>query len=161
MFMPGLDSERFGNQSWIHDGSASPFEFKIANTYAGCFRIDNYSVPGLRLSLSGYVGNSFRNTLYPTSSSSNDKVHGTVSIGTFDFAYNAHNFIARGYFDYGHLSDAKHISSFNIRMPKILLQNVRKWPRTPCAPVLKPVTIFLPLFQTSQHETEVLHIRKI
>lgn len=118
MFMPGLDSERFGNQSWIHDGSASPFEFKIANTYAGCFRVDNYSVPGLRLSLSGYVGNSFRNTLYPTSSSSNDKIHGTVSIGTFDFAYNAHNFIARGYFDYGHLSDAKHISSFNIRMPK-------------------------------------------
>ena len=31
MFLPGLDSERFGNQSWIHDGSASPFEFKIAN----------------------------------------------------------------------------------------------------------------------------------
>lgn len=118
MFMPGLDSERFGNQSWIHDGSASPFEFKIANTFAACARIDNYSFPGLRLSLSGYVGNSFRNTLYPTSSSANDGVHGTVSIGSFDFAYNAHNFIARGYFDYGHLSDAEHISSFNIRMPK-------------------------------------------
>lgn len=118
MFMPGLDSERFGNQSWIRDGSASPFEFKIANTYAGCARVDNYSVPGLRLSLSGYVGNSFRNTLYPTSSSANDGVHGTVTIGAFDFAYNAHNIVARGYFDYGHLSDSRHISSFNIRMPK-------------------------------------------
>lgn len=118
MFMPGLDSERFGNQSWIHDGSASPFEFKIANVYAGAVRVDNYSVPGLRLSLSGYVGNSFRNTLYPTSSSRNDGVHGTVTIGSFDFAYNAHGIVARGYFDWGHLSDSRHISDFNIKMPK-------------------------------------------
>lgn len=118
MFMPGLDSERFGNQGWIHDGSASPFEFKIANTYAGAVRVDNYSVTGLRLSVSGYVGNSFRNTLYPTSSPSNDGVTGTVTIGSFDFCYNAHNVIARGFFDWGHLSDSRHISSFNIRMPK-------------------------------------------
>ena len=40
MFLPGLDSERFGNQSWIHDGSASPFEFKIANNYAFAARVD-------------------------------------------------------------------------------------------------------------------------
>ena len=118
MFMPGLDSERFGNQSWIHAGSASPFEFKIANVYAGAVRVDNYSVPGLRMSVSGYVGNSFRNTLYPTSSSRNDGVHGTVAIGSFDFAYNAHNIVARGYFDWGHLSDSRHISDFNIKMPK-------------------------------------------
>ncbi len=118
MFMPGLDSERFGNQGWIHDGSASPFEFKIANNYAFMGRIDNYSVPGLRLSISGYVGNSFRNTLYPTSSTKNDGIHGTVTIGSFDFAYNAHNIIARGYFNWGHLSDSRHISRFNIAMPK-------------------------------------------
>lgn len=68
MLLPGLDSERFGNQGWIHDGSASPYEFKIANNYAFAGRLDNYSVKGLRLGLSGYVGNSFRNTLYPTAS---------------------------------------------------------------------------------------------
>lgn len=118
MFMPGLDSERFGNQGWIHDGSASPFEFKIANNYAFMGRIDNYSVPGLRLSISGYVGNSFRNTLYPTAATKNDGIRGTVTIGSFDFAYNAHNIIARGYFDWGHLSDSRHISRFNIAMPK-------------------------------------------
>lgn len=118
MFLPGLDSERFGNQGWIHDGSASPFEFKIANSYAGAFRVDNYSVEGLRLSLSGYVGNSFRNTLYPTQSAKNDGVTGTVAIGSFDFSYDNHNFIARGHFDYGHLSDSKRISDFNISMPK-------------------------------------------
>ncbi|MDE6741739.1 MAG: hypothetical protein K2J58_05345, partial [Muribaculaceae bacterium] len=97
MFLPGLDSERFGNQSWIHDGSASPFEFKIANNYAFAGRIDNYSVKGLRIGVSGYVGNSFRNTLYPTESSKNDGVHGTVSILSADFKYEGHNWLIRGF----------------------------------------------------------------
>lgn len=118
MFLPGLDSERFGNQSWIHDGSASPFEFKIANNYAFAGRVDNYSVRGLRLGLSGYVGNSFRNTLYPTDSEKNKGIHGTVSIMTFDFKYEGNGFLARGNFDWGHLSDAAHISKFNIAMSK-------------------------------------------
>jgi len=116
MFMPGLDSERFGNAGWIHDGSASPFEFKIANNYAFAARVDNRSIPGLRLSLSGYVGNSFRNTLYPTGARKNDGVHGTVSIASFDFAYSCKAFIARGSFLWGHLTDSRHISQFNIGM---------------------------------------------
>ena len=116
MFIPGLDSERFGSQGWIHDGSASPYEYKIANVYAGAFRVDNTSVKGLRLSLAGYVGNSFRNTMAPTSSEKNDGIHGTVTIGTFDFRYEGYGFIARGHFDYGHLSDAKHITAFNMNM---------------------------------------------
>ena len=118
MFLPGLDSERFGNQSWIHDGSASPFEFKMANNYAFAGRIDNYSVKGLRLGLSGYVGNSFRNTLYPTDSEKNKGIHGTVSVLSFDFKYEDYGFLARGNFDWGHLSDAAHISKFNISMSK-------------------------------------------
>lgn len=118
MFLPGLDSERFGNQGWIHDGSASPFEFKIANNYAFAARVDNYSIKGLRLGLSGYVGNSFKNTLYPTSSKKNDGVRGTVSIASFDFKYEGHGLLARGNFDWGHLSDAAHISKFNIAMSK-------------------------------------------
>ena len=118
MFLPGLDSERFGNQSWIHDGSASPFEFKIANNYAFAARVDNYSVKGLRIGVSGYVGNSFRNTLYPTTSEKNDGIHGTVTIASVDFKYADHAWLARGFFDWGHLSDAAHISKFNIAMSK-------------------------------------------
>ena len=114
MFLPGLGSERFGNQGWIHDGSASPYEFKIANNYAAAVRVDNTTVPGLRLSLSGYIGDSFRNTMAPTSTIKG--IHGTVTIGSFDFCYNAHNLIARGHFDYGHLSDSKKITDFNMQM---------------------------------------------
>lgn len=118
MLLPGLDSERFGNQSFIHDGSASPFEFKIANRYAFAARVDNYSVKGLRWSVSAYVGNSFRNTLYPTASEKNTGIRGTVSIASMDFKYQRHGWLARGHFDWGHLTDAAHISKFNIAMSK-------------------------------------------
>ena len=113
LLIAGLDSERFGRQGWIHDGSASPYEFKIANSMAGAFRIDNYSVKGLRLSVSGYAGNSFHNTL-KTPSSSYDKVKGTVLIGAFDFHFDRWNWIARGNFDYGHLSDSDVITAYNM-----------------------------------------------
>ena len=73
---------------------------------------------GLRLGLSGYVGNSFRNTLYPTSSDKNNGIRGTVSVLSVDFKYNDYGWLARGSFDWGHLSDAAHISKFNISMSK-------------------------------------------
>lgn len=117
-FLPGLDSDRFGRQGWVHDGAGSPYEFKIANSYAGAFRVDNYSVPGLTLSLSGYVGNTFKNTLSATDNAKYKDVKGTVAIGAFDFRYNAHNVVVRGNFDYGHLSDSEMITKFNMAMRK-------------------------------------------
>ncbi len=118
MFLPGLDSDRFGRQGWVHDGAGSPYEFKIANAYAGAFRVDNHSVKGLRLSLSGYVGNSFRNTLSATDSERYRNVRGTVAIGAFDFSYDAHDLIIRGNFDYGHLADSELITRYNMAMRK-------------------------------------------
>lgn len=118
MFLPGLDSDRFNSKGWIHDGAGSPYEFKIANKYAFAARIDNRSVPGLTISLSGYTGSSFGNTLYPTTGVKNKGIKGQVTIGSFDFIYNNHNLIARGHIDYGHLGDSKHISDFNIAMSK-------------------------------------------
>lgn len=116
MFLSGLNSELFGAQSFIHYGATSPYEFKIANTYAGALRIDNYSIKGLRMSVSGYYGNSFSNTLRSLGSKYS-QVKGAVAIGTFDFAYNRHNWIIRGNADYAHLSDAAEITEFNKSFP--------------------------------------------
>lgn len=116
MLLPGLDSDRFGRQTWVAGGAGSPYEFKIANSYAGAFRVDNFSVKGLRLSLSGYVGNSFRNTLSVTANEKYKDVKGTVAIGSFDFCYNAHDMIVRGNFDYGHLTDSELITKYNMSM---------------------------------------------
>ncbi len=118
LFLPGLNSELFNQQNWIGGGSASPYEFKVANKYAGALRIDNYSVPGLRLGVSGYYGYSFGNDLMPSYADKYKNVKGAVAIGSFDFEYNDHNWIARGYFDYGTLSDAQTISKYNRTVPK-------------------------------------------
>jgi len=123
MVIAGLDSDRFGLQGWIHDGAGSPYEFKIGNNVALAARIDNHSVKNLRMSLSGYIGNSFTNSLSSsnpiyTNSGKNSYsgVKGTVAIGAFDFLYLGKNFIARGNFDYGHLSNSFEISTFNNNM---------------------------------------------
>lgn len=116
MFLAGLDADRFNNKNWIHGASGSPYEFKMATAYAGAVRLDNYSVPGLRLSVSGYLGNSANNTL--NSTGKYEGLHGTVAIGAFDFVYNAHNIIARGNFDYGHLSNSLEITNANMASRK-------------------------------------------
>ena len=118
MFLAGLDADRFGSKNWVKGGSGSPYEFKIANSYAGAFRVDNFSVKNLRLSLSGYVGNSFKNSLSATDNSKYKDVHGTVAIGAFDFCYNNQRFILRGNFDYGYLSDSEMITKYNMSMRK-------------------------------------------
>ena len=113
MFLPGLDSDRFNRKGWINPGAGSPYEFKLANVYAGAVRLDYTGVQGLRLSLSGYCGNSFKNTLSNVRSEEYDTIRGTVSIGSFDFAYNGHNWIFRGSAVYGHLGDAAAIVAYN------------------------------------------------
>jgi hypothetical protein len=122
MFLPGLDSDRFNRKNWIKPGAGSPYEFKLANVFAGAVRVDYTGVKGLRLSLSGYCGNSFRNTLSKSNSeldaSTYKDVKGTVSIGSFDFAYKDYGLIIRGSATYGHLSDAAAITQYNIAMRK-------------------------------------------
>ena len=122
MFLPGLDSDRFNRKNWVKPGAGSPYEFKLANVFAAAARVDYTGVKGLRLSLSGYCGNSFRNTLSKSNSeldaSTYKDVKGTVSIGSFDFAYKDYGMIIRGSATYGHLSDAAAITQYNIAMRK-------------------------------------------
>ena len=122
MFLPGLDSDRFNRKNWIKPGTGSPYEFKLANVFAGAARVDYTGVKGLRLSLSGYCGNSFRNTLSKTNAeldaSAYKDVKGTVSICSFDFAYKGSGVVLRGSATYGHLSDAAAITQYNISMRK-------------------------------------------
>ena len=117
IFTSGLDAERFGHDCFAHYGATSPYEYKIGNVYAGAARIDNYSVKGLRLSLSGYYGYTFRNTERKASASYDD-CHGALAIGSFGFELNRWNLIARGNATYAHLSDAERITTFCNAFPK-------------------------------------------
>ena len=114
-FIAGLEADLFGAKDWVKGGSASPYEFDIANRYAGVVRVDNYMIKGLRLGLSGYYGRTAANSLKTTNYSDFD---GDLMIGAFDFHYNDHNWVVRGSVDYGHLNDSQKITSANKNLGK-------------------------------------------
>ena len=62
--------------------------------------------------LSGYIGNTFRNSI-KTPGSSFDDVDGTLRIIAADFELKRRNWIVRGNIDYAHLDDAEKISEYN------------------------------------------------
>lgn len=114
--LPSLNSNLFNDAGWVHNGSASPYEFRPANGISSAARVDWTGIDGLRLSLSGYVGNSFSNDITTTVYSETSRYYGakgTVVIGAFDFAYRNRWLTVRGNADYGHLGDAALISSRN------------------------------------------------
>ena len=78
----GLNAMLFNRDKWIHHGAGSPFEFKPANRYGFAARFDYYAMHGLRLGISGYLGESAHNT-YPNDTKGSGKpyndVKGTVN----------------------------------------------------------------------------------
>ena len=129
-----LDAERFGHDCFVHYGATSPYEYKIANRYAVAGRVDNYSVPGLRLSLSGYYGHTFRNTERQIGEgTSYANLKGALAIGSFGFELNRWNWIVRGNATYAHLGDAAKMTSFMSSYPKHNAQDGSPSKRTPIA----------------------------
>ncbi|PIE87583.1 MAG: hypothetical protein CSA01_00065 [Bacteroidetes bacterium] len=123
--LPGLDAFMFSDRDWIGKGATSTFEFKIANSYAGVLRVDNTSIPGLTLGVSGYIGKSGNNSL---KQDNYNQINGIVSIGSFDFMYNDHHLLIRGSADYGNLTDSDKITRANINN-----SNASPSPKTPVA----------------------------
>ncbi len=112
-FVAGLDAMQFNRENWIGNGANSPYEFEVANKYGFVARVDNYTVPGLRIGLSAYYGKTMHNS-YPhdmeTANSAYKDLKGRLYLGALDFSYNNYNWIARGSIDYGYVSDADAIS---------------------------------------------------
>ena len=119
-FLSGLNSESFTAEDFVHYGATSPYEFKVANNYAGAARVDYYAgalsenrrEQWLRIGLSGYYGYTFRNTLR-TPGTKYDDITGALGIVALDFTLNRWNWIIRGNIDYAHFSDADAISAYN------------------------------------------------
>ena len=104
--LAGLNADNFTNTGWVRKGHKSPMEYDVANKYGVSARVDNDSVQGLRIGVSGYYGHSIGNS-YPRNANGVDAEYkGQVIIGAVDFTYNDHNWIVRGQADYGYLGDA-------------------------------------------------------
>jgi len=114
MVVAGLNAMLFNRDRWIHHGAGSPFEFKPANQYGLAARVDYYAMPGLRLGVSGFYGNSAHNT-YPNDLKGEnkpyDKVKGTVAVGSVDMTLNRWNWIVRGQADYGYVGDTEKLNT--------------------------------------------------
>ena len=113
----GLDAFMFNRDNFVKYGAASPYEFKVANNYGFAVRIDNRSIKNLRLSVSGYYGNSMHNSFPNDMKDTRYKdIKGSTWIGSFDFSYKGRNLIIRGNADYGHVDDAVTISTIKRNM---------------------------------------------
>ena len=113
----GLDAFMFNRDNFVKYGAASPYEFKVANNYGFALRVDNRSIKNLRLSLSGYYGNSMHNSFPNDMKDTRYKdIKGSTAIGCFDFSYKGRNLIIRGNADYGYVSDAVTISTVKRNM---------------------------------------------
>ena len=115
-FLAGLNSDNFTNTGWINKGPGTPTEEEIATKYGTALRIDNYSIKGLRIGLSGYYGHAIGNSYPNNKDGAESKYKGVVAIGAIDFTYNNYNWIVRGQADYGYLSDAKQLKYFTNRL---------------------------------------------
>ncbi|MBR1755305.1 MAG: hypothetical protein IJ739_02130 [Bacteroidaceae bacterium] len=127
MLVPSLNSTMFNMSGWVNGGSASAYEFRVANRLAAAGRLDYVGIPGLRLSLSGFVGNTFNNDIDERSGARYDTIRGTVLIGSFDFLYRRGGLVVRGNADAGYLGDAGTVNSVNQRLNG---QSGAPYPRT-------------------------------
>lgn len=110
--LSALNSESFTAEGFVHQGATSPYEYKVANCYAAAARLDNYSVPGLRVGVSAYYGHTFRNSIR-TPGASYDDVTGALGIVSGDFQLKRGPWVVRGNVVYAHLADADRISTYN------------------------------------------------
>ncbi len=116
--LAGLNADGFTNTNWIKNGSKSPLEYDVANKYGVAMRLDNYSIRGLRIGLSGYYGHSIGNSYPRNAAGVDDTYKGEVAVGAVDFTYRGHNWIVRGQADYGYLGDAEQLKYLYNRVNK-------------------------------------------
>ena len=113
-----MNADGFTNTNWIKNGAKSPLEYDVANKYGVALRLDNYTVRGLRIGLSGYYGHSIGNS-YPRNAAGVDATYkGRVIVGAVDMTYKGHNWIVRGQADYGYLGDAEQLKYLYNRVNK-------------------------------------------
>jgi len=116
--LAGLNADGFTNTNWIKNGAKSPLEYDVANKYGVALRVDNYTIKGLRIGLSGYYGHAIGNS-YPRNAAGVDATYkGRVVVGAVDMTYKGHNWIVRGQADYGYLGDAEQLKYLYNRMNK-------------------------------------------
>lgn len=125
MLVNGLDPNGFSSANWIQGGRQSIFETSVMTNPAVAARVEYSGIKNLRLSTSGYFGNTAKNASKPQKMTG---IKAPVSIISADGQYLTNNFAVRANVLYGNLGASKRVSQIN--------KNVSKntgFPRTPVA----------------------------
>ncbi len=110
MLVSGLDPNGFSSENWVGSGRQKIFEKTTMTSPAVAARLEYSGVRNLRLSASGYYGNTAKNSSKPYVMAG---LKGRVLIGSFDAQYMSRNLIARANFIYGTVSDSREIYALN------------------------------------------------
>lgn len=125
MLVNGLDPNGFSSANWIQGGRQSIFESSVMTNPAVAGRVEYKGIRNLRLSASGYYGNTAKNASKPQKMTG---IKAPVSIISADGQYLTSNLAIRANVIYGNLGASKRVSQIN--------KNVSKntgFPRTPVA----------------------------
>lgn len=96
ILIPGINTSLFSEDEWLSlDASGESFDFSRGHDIAVAARVDNSSVEGLRLSLSGYYGVSYNNRL-AFHNGLLQKIKGNDGFLSFDFLYDNYSWVLRG-----------------------------------------------------------------
>ncbi|MDR1499667.1 MAG: hypothetical protein LBI58_01655 [Tannerellaceae bacterium] len=112
MLVNGLSPNGFSTENWVGSGKQGVLENVVTTNPAFAARVEYSGVRHLRLSLSGYHGNTTKNTTKPAYAG----LKGAVSIISADAQYSGRNLIVRANVIYGDLTDSKAISEENRRL---------------------------------------------
>lgn len=125
MLVNGLDPNGFSSANWIQGGRQSIFEKSVMTSPAIAGRVEYSGIKNLRLSASGYHGNTAKNASKPQKMTG---IKAPVSILSADAQYLSKDIAIRVNALYGNLGASKRVSLIN--------KNVSKntgFPRTPVA----------------------------
>ncbi|SBW03582.1 hypothetical protein [uncultured Dysgonomonas sp.] len=115
MLVNGLDPNGFSSANWIQGGRQSIFETSTMTNPAVAGRVEYKGIKNLRLSASGYYGNTAKNASKPQKMTG---IKAPVSIISADAQYLSKNLAVRGNLVYGNLGASKRVSQINKSVSK-------------------------------------------
>lgn len=108
--IPGINTDIFSEDRWATlDEADENFTYRKGHSAGVAGRIENSSVAGLRLSLSGYWGLTYNNRL-AFMNGIKERIKGNVGVLAFDLLYDDHNCILRGNGSWGRYSKSNKLT---------------------------------------------------
>lgn len=102
--MPGINSSMFTEEQWLAlDEAGANFNYSKGNSISLAGRVENSSVEGLRMALSGYWGTSFNNRLAFIDGLQRN-IRGNIGLLSVDFLYDNYGWLLRGNGTWGRYS---------------------------------------------------------